>query len=79
MRVFRCTALFLKRRGAGVTVSEAVLITPLYVAGVVTGRSGHGAFSSHCHARADSGPATPCVRWAICSPLAQWRHPTCSQ
>jgi hypothetical protein len=47
MRVFRCTALFLKRGGAGVTMSEAVLITPPYVAGVVTGRSGHGAFSSH--------------------------------
>jgi hypothetical protein len=31
-----CTALFLKRGGAGVTVSEAVLITPPYVAEMVT-------------------------------------------
>jgi hypothetical protein len=42
-----CTALFLKRGGADVSVSEAVLITPPYVAEMVTGRSSHDAFSSH--------------------------------
>lgn len=36
MRACPRTALFLKRRGAGVTVSQAVLTTPAYVAEMVT-------------------------------------------
>jgi len=33
-------------------------------------------FLPTCHARADLGSGTPCVMFAICSPLEQWRLPS---
>ena len=60
MRVCPCAALFLKRGGSGVTVSEAVLITPPYVAETVV-EVGTAPFLPTCHAWADLGSATPCV------------------
>jgi hypothetical protein len=77
MRVCPCTALFLKRGGAGVTVSGAVLITPPYVTEMVTVvEAAIAPFLLTCHARADLGSATPCVVCAICSPLARRRLPS---
>jgi hypothetical protein len=74
MRVCPCTALSLKRGGAGVTVSEAVLITPPYVAEMVTVvEAATAPFLPTCHAWADLGSATPST---ICSPLARWRFPS---
>jgi hypothetical protein len=77
MRVCPCTALFLKRGGAGFSVSEAVLITAPFVAEMVTVvEAATAPFLPTCHARADLGSATPCVMCAICSSLEQWRLPS---
>jgi len=75
MRACPCAALFLKRGGSGVTVSEAVLITPPYVAETVV-EVGTAPFFPLAMLGGFRFCNPMCGR-AICSPLAQWPTSEC--